>query len=113
MDTINPEQPPLLDAPAPPPVPRVWKFWGTLLWGLWLCAAMFAGQTSVIAFFVLRGGIPADIAATIDTVTKVVTDNGLAISLSVIAGLPAIAAAAWFAIRWTRIGFADYLALRR
>jgi membrane protease YdiL (CAAX protease family) len=112
MDTINPEQPPLLDAPAPPPVPSVWKFWGTLLWGLGLCAAMFAGQTAVIACFVLRGGIPTDIAAAIDAVTRVVTDNGLAISLSVIAGLPAIAAVAWLAIRFTHIGFADYLALR-
>jgi hypothetical protein len=73
---------------------------------------MFAGQTAVIAFFALRGGIPADIAALVEAVIKVITTNGLAISLSVIAGLPAVAAVAWLAIRFTHIGFADYLALR-
>ena len=41
MDSLNPDHPPVLVAPAKPP--RVWKFWGTLLWGLVVFGAMFAG----------------------------------------------------------------------
>ena len=36
--------------------PRIWKFWGTALWGLFIFAAMFVGQVAVIAYFVLRQG---------------------------------------------------------
>ena len=43
---------------APPPLPqprlpRAWKFIGTSLWGLAVFIAMFAGQLSVLAYFVL------------------------------------------------------------
>src|SRR5258708_38483548 len=55
MDSINSEVP---AAPAPvirtEPPPRVWKFWGTALWGLFIFAAMFVGQIGVVAWFVLR-----------------------------------------------------------
>lgn len=107
MDSLNPENPPLLISPAHPHR-RVWKFWGTALWGFVVFGAMFVGQIAVVIFFVLRGGGPLDLAETV----KIVASSGLAISLSVIAGLPAVAAALWLAIHWTRIGFADYLALR-
>ena len=36
--------------------PRIWKFWGTTLWGLFIFAAMFVGQVAVMAWFVLRQG---------------------------------------------------------
>lgn len=87
--------------------PRIWKFWGTTLWGLFMFAAMFAGQLAVIAYFVLRQEGEADIATTIRTV-----GGGLTISLSVIMGLPAVAAACWVATRASGTPFADYLALR-
>ena len=87
--------------------PRVWKFWGTALWGLFIFGGMFVGQAAVIAFLVLRQGGPFDMAAAIHVVA-----GGLTISLSVIMGLPAVLAAAWIAIRPTRTPFADYLALR-
>ena len=29
--------------------PRVWKFWGTCLWGALIFAAMFAGQFALVA----------------------------------------------------------------
>lgn len=106
MDSLTPENPPVLVTPAKPP--RVWKFWGTLLWGLVVFAAMFAGQIAVVLFFVLKPGGPVDL----EQAAKAVASSGLAISLSVMAGLPAVAAALWLAIRFTRIGFADYLALR-
>src|SRR6266478_7618261 len=108
MDSINSEVP---AAPAPvirtEPPPRVWKFWGTALWGLFIFAAMFVGQIAVVAWFVLWREGPIDIAAAIHVV-----GGGLTISLSVIMGLPAVLAALWLAIRVSRTSFADYLALR-
>jgi uncharacterized protein len=108
MDSFNSEVP-----AAPTPViniqrqPRIWKFWGTALWGLFVFAAMFVGQIAVVAWFVLRQEGPFDVAAAIH-----VLGGGLTISLSVIMGLPAVLAALWIAIRQSRTSFADYLALR-
>src|SRR6266853_5433934 len=65
--------------------PRIWKFWGTALWGLFVFAAMFVGQIAVVAYFVLRQEGPFDVAAAIH-----VLGGGLTISLSVIMGLPAV-----------------------
>src|ERR1700752_4387331 len=87
--------------------PRIWKFWGTTLWGLFTFAAMFAGQLTVVLYFVLRQEGEADIASTIRAV-----GGGLTISLSVIMGLPAVAAACWIAIKPSRTPCADYLGLR-
>ena len=106
MDALTPENPPVTLMPAQLP-PRVWKFWGTALWGLFIFAGMFVGQAAVIAFLVLKQGGPFDMATAIHVVA-----GGLTISLSVIMGLPAVLAAAWIAIRPTRTPFADYLALR-
>ena len=108
MDSLNSEVPaasaPVIAVQRPP---RVWKFWGTALWGLVIFAAMFVGQMAVVAWFVLRREGPVDMAAAIHIV-----GGGLTISLSVITGLPAVLAALWFAIRISGTPFADYLALR-
>ena len=108
MDSLNSELP-ATSAPAVPVQrqPRIWKFWGTALWGLFVFAAMFAGQMAVVAWFVLWRGGPIDTAAAIHVVGA-----GLTISLSVITGLPAVLLALWIAIRASRTPFADYLALR-
>src|SRR5437588_2560645 len=107
MDTLNSESPaaltPVIPVQRPP---RIWKFWGTSLWGLFVFAAMFAGQIAVVAWFVLRREGPIDLAAAIHVV------GGLTVSLSVIMGLPAVLAALWITIRVSRTPFADYLALR-
>jgi membrane protease YdiL (CAAX protease family) len=87
--------------------PRIWKFWGTALWGLFVFAAMFAGQIAVVAWFVLRLDGPFDFASAVNVV-----GGGLTISLSVIMGLPAVVAALWIAIRLSGTPFSDYLALR-
>ena len=105
MDSLDPADPPPV-TPAKRP-PRIWKFWGTALWGLFIFAAMFVGQIAVVAWFVLRRDGPFDLAAAIHVV-----GGGLTISLSVIMGLPAVLAALWLAIRLSRTPFADYLALR-
>src|SRR5262249_55553886 len=106
MDSLNPDHPPILVAPAKPP--RVWKFWGTLLWGLVVFGAMFAGQIAVVLYFVMNQSGPADF----EQAVRAVAASGLAISLSVMAGLPAVAAALWLAIHFARMSFAEYLALR-
>src|SRR6202035_2213018 len=109
MDSLESPASPVGPAPAVPAQrpPRIWKFWGTALWGLFVFAGMFAGQIAVVAWFVLRREGPIDMAAAIHVV-----GGGLTISLSVIMGLPAVLAALWIAIRTSRTPFADYLALR-
>ncbi len=109
MDSLEISDDPVTAVPAIPSQrpPRVWKFWGTLLWGLFVFAAMFVGQIAVVAYFVLRQQGPIDVAAAIH-----VLGDGLTISISVITGLPAVLAALWVAIRLSRTPFADYLALR-
>jgi membrane protease YdiL (CAAX protease family) len=106
MDYLSPAQASALVAPAERR-PRIWKFWGTALWGLFIFAGMFVGQATVIAYFVLRQEGPLDLAAAIHVVGA-----GLTISLSVIMGLPAVLLAAWVATHFSRTPFVDYLALR-
>ena len=107
MDSLSPAQPPLLVTAAERP-PRIWKFWGTALWGLFIFAGMFVGQAAVIGYFVLRQEGSMDLAAAINAVVGA----GLTISLSVIMGLPAVMLAAWVATHYSRTPFLDYLALR-
>jgi len=106
MDSLNPENLPITVTPTEPP-PRIWQFWGTALWGLFVFGGMFVGQLTVIAYFVLMRDGPIDVAAAIHVV-----GGGRTISLSVVMGLPAVILALWIAIRPTRTRFADYLALR-
>jgi membrane protease YdiL (CAAX protease family) len=86
--------------------PRVWKFWGTLLWGIAVFAAMGIGQIGVVAYFLWTQQTPMDAATMI-----AMLGNGRTIALSVIAGLPGVLLVLWFAIRFTRISFAGYLGL--
>ncbi len=88
--------------------PRIWKFWGTALWGLVIFGGMFAGQMVVVGWFLFRHEGPLDMAAAIH-----VLGGGVTISLSVITGLPAVLGALWLAIHLSRTPFDDYLALRR
>src|SRR5207253_7859533 len=91
-----------LESPAvsSPPLPegarpsRVWKFWGTALWGALIFAAMFAGQFALVACFVLAKGLPFDHASMTAAAT-----SGTVISLSVMMGLPAVLAVLWLATR--------------
>jgi hypothetical protein len=110
MDSLNPESL-AIAAPAPTSNPRVWKFWGTLFWGFVVFAAMFIGQIAVVGWFMLQQGGPID-QETFGEAVRIVVSHGVTISLSVITGLPAVAAALWIAIRIKGARFADYLALR-
>jgi len=106
MDFLNPESPPVNVTPAEHE-PRVYKFWGTALWGLFVFAAMFVGQLAVVGWFILRQGGPIDIKTAIH-----VLGSGRTIALSVITGLPAVVAAIWLPVHLSRTPFSDYLALR-
>src|SRR6187401_2177692 len=106
MDSLTPAVPVTAPPANPDQPPRVWQFWGTVLWGLFIFAAMFLGQVAVVAYLVLRGG-----SFNVAEASRVI-GGGLTISLSVILGLPAVLLATWIAIRPTRISFTDYLALR-
>jgi uncharacterized protein len=104
------ESPAIPEAPptgAPPPQ-KVWKFWGTALWGALIFAAMFAGQFALVACFVVVKGLPFDVAS-----MRVVASSGTVISLSVMMGLPAVVAVLWLAARLSGTPLFDYLALRR
>jgi uncharacterized protein len=105
MDSLTPESP-LATMPIQRP-PRIWKFWGTLLWGLFIFAAMFVGQVAVVAWFLFRQDGPIDFASAVH-----VLGGGKTISLSVIMGLPAVLLAVWLPISLSRTSYADYLALR-
>lgn len=95
-------------SPAAPPPQKVWKFWGTCLWGALVFAAMFAGQFLVVAGFFLAKGPPFDFGS-----IRTVAGSGTVISLSVMMGLPAVLAVLWLATRLSGVPFAEYLALRR
>jgi uncharacterized protein len=107
MDELSPEQPPVTVTPAPHRR-RVWKFWGTLLWGLFIFVAMFAGQAAAIVYVGAQYEHPFD-----PEVLAAIVGRGLTLAFSVVTGLPAVLAALWLAIRFTTTPFADYLALRR
>jgi membrane protease YdiL (CAAX protease family) len=103
MDSLNPDHPPLTVTPAPP---RVWKFWGTALWGVFVFVAMFVGQIGAVVLLVLLRGLPANLSS-----VEIVGHEPQALALSVIMGLPTTVAAVWLAIRIKKASFVDYLAL--
>jgi uncharacterized protein len=112
MDALDPASPAAVAiAAANQPTQSVWKFWGTAVWGLVVFAAMFLGQIAVVGWFMLRRDGTVD-QGSFGEAVRIVASSGLTISLSVIAGLPPIAAALWVAIRIKGGRFADYLGLR-
>src|SRR3954469_8316630 len=94
--------------PLPAPAPKVWKFWGTTLWGALVFAAMFAGQFLLVAGFFVAKGPPFDFGS-----IKTLAGRGRVFSLALMRGLPAVLAVLWLAIRLSGTPFAEYLALRR
>ncbi|MET4041355.1 membrane protease YdiL (CAAX protease family) [Bradyrhizobium sp. RT6a] len=105
MDSLNPDHPPLTATPAHEAT-RVWKFWGTAIWGVVIFAAMFVGQIGAIVLLAVQRGLPMDLAS-----LQLVGGEPQALALSVILGLPATLAAVWLAIRIKKTSFVDYLAL--
>lgn len=96
-----------IEVPPAKKPPQAWQFVGTSLWGLFAFAAMFVGQLTVVGYYILVKDAPIDASLLTTTLA-----SGTTISMSVIMGLPAVCLALWLAIRWARMSFADYLALR-
>lgn len=105
-ENVAPSAAPVPSQPVPRP-PQPWKFVGTSLWGLFIFAAMFLGQLTVVGYLLLIRKGPIDFAN-----FKAVLSGGISISMSVMMGLPAVLGAIWIATRSARMPFADYLALR-
>src|ERR1700761_9649025 len=109
MDTLEiPVEPiaptPVIKTPRPP---RVWKFWGTLLWGLFIFAAMFVGQVVPMLAIVIWKAGRIDLAEAVH-----IAGDGKALALTVIFGLPFVLLAMWLPVHLSRVRFADYVALR-
>jgi membrane protease YdiL (CAAX protease family) len=113
MDSLDPASPAAaMIGAASPPTPRVWKFWGTTLWGCLIIVAFFIGQIAPIGYFLLRYDGPLDSLDQLAAALIEIASRPLTIPLSAIAGLPGMLIPTYFAIRYTRTPFADYLALR-
>jgi len=112
MDTLNPASPAaaMIDV-ASQPTPRVWKFWGTTLWGILIIIAFFIAQLTPIGYFLLRYDGPLDSTAQLEAALIQIVGQPLTIPLSAIIGLPGMLIPTYFAIRYTRIPFTDYLGL--
>ena len=92
---------------AQPEAPgRIWKFWGTLLWGLAIYAAFNAAQFIALAGVVAWRGPLAD-----DADLQKVAFHGVALSIMTVSTVPAVLAVIWLAVRRAGTPFADYLAL--
>jgi uncharacterized protein len=105
MDSFNPDSSVTVAAVSRPP--RVWKFWGTALWGLFIFAAMFIGQVAPLLAIVVWKAGKIDLAEAIN-----VAGDGRALALTVIGGLPAVLLAIWLPVHLSRAPFKEYLALR-
>jgi uncharacterized protein len=105
MDSFNPDSSVTVAAVSRPP--RVWKFWGTALWGLFIFAAMFIGQVAPLLAIVVWKAGKIDLAEAIN-----VAGDGRALALTVIGGLPAVLLAIWLPVHLSRAPFKGYLALR-
>jgi uncharacterized protein len=105
MDSFNPDSSVTVAAVSRPP--RVWKVWGTALWGLFIFAAMFIGQVAPLLAIVVWKAGKIDLAEAIN-----VAGDGRALALTVIGGLPAVLLAIWLPVHLSRAPFKEYLALR-
>lgn len=103
MDSLNPDS---LHLTVTPATPRVWKFWGTTLWGLFIFVAMFVGQIGAVFLLAAQRGLHMDLAS-----IQLVGREPQTLALSVIMGLPATLLAVWLAIGIKKASFVDYLAL--
>jgi uncharacterized protein len=92
---------------AAPPAGRVWKFWGSLLWGILIFAVTGAAQLAVVFAFVRWRSSEFDVSELVR-----LSSDGVAVSLEVIAVAPVTLAMIALAVRVARANLADYLALR-
>lgn len=107
MDSLDPHSPLVTVAP-----PRTLGFWRTTLWGLLVIVAFFVGQLTPIGYFLITfPGHLNSIEAFQEALIKTAS-SPLTVALSAIMGLPGLLIPIYFAVRYTRLSFAEYLGLR-
>jgi membrane protease YdiL (CAAX protease family) len=111
MDSLDPLGPPVTIAPARHE-PRTLGFWLTAMWGLLIIVAFFVGQLTPIGYFLLRHDGPLNSLALFQAALIQIASSSLTVSLSAIMGVPGVLIPAYFAIRYTRIPFVEYMGLR-
>jgi len=103
---------PLVQNIAPPPLPdtaaklpRVWKFWGTLAWGLLLYAVM----TIAAAIGIAAAALWFDLALSDGSALR---NDGIVVAVTSTAAIIPVLVVIALAVRLARQQFRDYLALR-
>jgi membrane protease YdiL (CAAX protease family) len=84
--------------------PRLWKFFGTTMWGLAALGAVFAAELLTILLVLIWFGDLRD--------PLPLLEHGGTTAAATVAECPAVLAVLWIAIRLARRRFASYLALR-
>jgi membrane protease YdiL (CAAX protease family) len=111
LDSLDPQQPPVLIKPAPHE-PRTLGFWRTFWWGLLIIVAFFIGQLLPIGYFLLTSPGPFDSVDALQQALIKVASPPSTVALSAIMGLPGLLIPIYFAVRYTRLSFTEYLGLR-
>src|ERR1700760_4020734 len=111
LDSLDPLGPPVTIAPARRG-PRTLGFWGTALWGLFIIVAFFVGQLTPIGYFLLRHDGSLHSLADFQLELIQIASSSLTVSLSAIMGVPGLLIPAYFAVRYTRLPFVEYMGLR-
>lgn len=88
--------------------PRLWKFFGTTIWGLVALGTMLAAQfLAILVVLISFGDLNAPYAQSMPLLKHAGT-----FAAAAIASCPAVLAVLWIAVRLARRRFASYLALR-
>jgi uncharacterized protein len=95
------------EAAIAPPAGRVWKFWGSLLWGIAIFIALNVAQAAVLIAILTRRSLAFELSE-----MARLSSDGVAVALGVIAIAPATLAVVWLAVRLAHANVAEYLALR-
>jgi membrane protease YdiL (CAAX protease family) len=105
---LNEQSPDKATEPVPPIAAR-WGFWGTCAWGIGAFIVFYATQLVVLIGLLIWWGIdptgsPAEIRA--------LGSNAVVVSATTIICVPAVVLFLALAIRFARVRFVDYLALK-
>src|SRR5690349_6602905 len=108
MDSLDPHSPLVAGMPASR-APRTLGFWRTALWGLLIVAAFFIGQLTPIGYllFLLKSAGPLDNLNAYQQAVIKIAGSPATVALSAIMGLPGLLIPIFFAVRYTRLSFAE------
>jgi membrane protease YdiL (CAAX protease family) len=110
VDSLDPGNPPQQVAPAQHQ-PRTLGFWRTTLWGVLVILGFFAAQTLPLGYFIARAG-PFDSFEAFQLALTKIASSPMTVALSAIMGVPGLLVPMFFAVRYTRTPFGEYLGLR-